>query len=110
MYIIDDICYADEMTEGIKVKTAKVLKGGIILVEFTTGEKRLFDTTILTGSVFEPLKDEKILSDMYIFHGVITWNNREIDIAPETVYEYSYPYCDVKSDYDVVNYNEHVTT
>jgi hypothetical protein len=49
------------------------------------------------------LKDEKILSDMDIFHGVITWNNREIDIAPETVYEYSYPYCDVKSDYGVAD-------
>jgi hypothetical protein len=28
MYIIDDICYADEMTEGIKVKTVKAFKAG----------------------------------------------------------------------------------
>lgn len=43
MYIIDDICYAGEMQEGL-------------------------------------------------FHGVITWNNGEIDIAPETVYAESFPY------------------
>ena len=27
-----------------------------------------------------------------ISHGVITWKNEEIDIAPEYVYEKSYPY------------------
>ena len=29
-----------------------------------------------------------------VFHGVITWNNGEIDIAPEYVYEESYAYED----------------
>lgn len=92
MYIVDDICYAGEKPEEIKVKEAKALRGGMLLVTFTTGEKRLYDTTLLKGTAFEALKDEKIFRNISIFHGVITWNNGEIDIAPETVYADSYPY------------------
>lgn len=51
-----------------------------------------FDTTLLKGSAFEPLKDEKVLEDFNIFHGVMTWMNGDIDIAPETMYADSYPY------------------
>ena len=92
MYILNDICYAGEMQEGIKVTEAKPLRGGMMLVTFSTGEKRLFDTTLLEGSAFAPLADEKIFSNPVLFHGVITWNNGEIDIAPETVYQESYAY------------------
>ena len=52
----------------------------------------VFDTTLLKGSAFEPLKDEKVLEDFNIFHGVMTWMNGDIDIAPETMYADSYPY------------------
>ena len=91
-YILDDICYAGEETQNIKVKNARVLHGGMLLVTFSTGEQRLFDTTLLKGSAFRPLRDEKILKDFAIFHGVITWMNGDIDIAPETMYADSYPY------------------
>ena len=52
----------------------------------------LFDPLKLEGEVFEPLKDENILKNFELFHGIITWNNGEIDIAPETVYYESYAY------------------
>ena len=92
MYIIDEICYAGEPVPEIRVQNARLLRGGMLLVTFSTGEQRLFDTTVLTGSAFEPLKDEKVLANFTIFHGVLTWQNGEIDIAPEMVYEESYPY------------------
>ncbi len=92
MYIADGICYAGELQEGIKVTEAKPLRGGMMLVTFSTGEKRLFDTTKLTGSAFAPLQDEEVFNHPVIFHGVITWKNGEIDIAPETVYQESYAY------------------
>ena len=92
MYILNDICYAGEMQDGIKVTEAKPLRGGMMLVTFSTGEKRLFDTTALEGSAFAPLAEEKIFMSPVLFHGVITWNNGEIDIAPETVYRDSYAY------------------
>lgn len=86
MYIINDICYAGRLEENIKVAAVKALRGGMLLVTFSTGEKRLFDTTKLKGPAFAPLADEKIASEPTLFHGVITWMNGEIDIAPETVY------------------------
>ena len=94
MYIKDGICYAGEFRDDIKVKEAKPLRGGMLLVTFSTGEKRLFDTTLLSGSAFDPLKDDKVFMNPTVFHGVITWNNGEIDIAPEYVYEESYAYED----------------
>lgn len=92
MYILNDVCYAGELREDIRVTEAKPLRGGMMLVTFSTGEKRLFDTTLLKGAAFEPLRDEKIFNSPVLFHGVITWNNGEIDIAPETVYRDSYAY------------------
>ena len=92
MYILNDICYAGELQDGIKVTEAKPLRGGMMLVTFSTGEKRLFDTTLLQGSAVAPLADETIFSNPVLFHGVITWKNGEIDIAPETVYRDSYAY------------------
>lgn len=95
MFILNDICYAGELTEDIRVVEAKPLRGGLLLVTFSTGEKRLFDTTKLDGPAFLPLADEEVFMHPTIFHGVITWNNGEIDIAPETVYRDSYAYeCD----------------
>lgn len=92
MYIKDDICYAGELKENIKVVEVKPLRGRMLLVTFSTGEQRLFDATTLTGSAFKPLEDEKVFNNPELFHGVITWNNGEIDIASETVYRESYAY------------------
>ncbi len=92
MYVINDVCFAGELTEGITVADAKPLRGGMMLVTFSTGEKRLFDTTKLKSAAFEPLRDEEIFLHPALFHGVITWKNGDIDIAPETVYRDSYAY------------------
>ena len=75
MYIIDDVCYAGEKTQNIKIKEAKVLRGGMLLLTFSTGEQRLFDTTLLKDSAFSPLKDEKVLEDFNIFHGIISFES-----------------------------------
>ena len=95
MYILNDICYAGQLQEGIKVTEARPLRGGMLLVTFSTGETRLFDTTTLQGPAFAPLADEEVFSHPVLFHGVITWNDGEIDIAPETVYRNSYAYEDM---------------
>ena len=92
MYIVDGICYAGELEPGITITDAEPLNGGMMLVTFSTGEKRLFDTTRLNAPVFEPLKDHQVFSKPVIFHGTITWNNEDIDITPEYVYQESYKY------------------
>ncbi|MBR1376100.1 MAG: hypothetical protein IJ566_08460 [Cardiobacteriaceae bacterium] len=49
---MNEICYAGEMEEDITVIEARPLQGGWLLVTFSTGEKRLFDTTKLHGFCF----------------------------------------------------------
>ena len=95
MYIMNGICYAGTNADNMKVTEAVPLQGGMLLVTFSSGEKRLFDTTTLTGSAFAPLKDENTFRNLSVFHGVITWMDGEIDIAPETVYADSIPYDDL---------------
>ena len=45
MYIKDGICYAGELVPDIEVSSIKILDDGMLLVEFSTGETRLFDVT-----------------------------------------------------------------
>lgn len=94
VYIKDGICYAGGLEDGIKITKAKPLYGRMLLVTFSTGEKRLFDTTRLEGSAFDILEDKNIFNNPEIFRGMITWDEGRVDIAPETVYKESYPYED----------------
>jgi hypothetical protein len=65
----------------------------MMLITFSTRETRLFDATyLLNMPAFQPLVDPTIFSNPLIDHGVVTWNNGEIDIAPETMYRESYAY------------------
>lgn len=87
MYIVDDICYAGTPGGEIKIVEAKPLEGGILLVTFLSGEKKLFDTTTLAGSAFRPLQDLDAFKSVKVEHGFVSWCDGEIDIAPEYVYE-----------------------
>ena len=92
MYIVDGICYAGKMETGIKINNAKPLQGRMMLIEFSNGEKRLFDTTILKGSAFASLEEDEVFNNPQIFHGFITWKDGEIDVSPEKVYSNSLAY------------------
>lgn len=92
MYVVNEICYAGNDEKEIKIIAVKPLVGRMLLVTFSTGESRLFDTTMLKGSAFDVLNNEEIFNNPVLFHGIITWNDGEVDIAPETVYAESYPY------------------
>lgn len=96
MYIMDGIVYAGEPTESLVTKV-KPLDDMIMLVTFSNGETKLFDATILTGQVYEPLKDDKIFKNPVIEYGVVTWNDGDIDCSPEYMYKNSYEYPEVAS-------------
>ena len=64
----------------------------MMILTFSTGEQRLFDATVLTGSAFQPLADTKVFNSCKIVNGVVTWMDEEIDCAPEFMYEHSFPY------------------
>ena len=83
MYIMDGIVYAGEPTESLEITKVKPLDDMIMLITFSNGETKLFDATILTGPVYEPLKDDKIF--------------KNIDCSPEYSYKNSYDYPEVSS-------------
>lgn len=92
MYIKDGIVYGEDTSKPIKIESVKVLPDRMMIVTFSSGESRLFDTTTLSGPAFRPLEDPAVFNNPVIDHGVITWMDGEIDIAPESVYRKSYSY------------------
>ena len=93
MYIINGIAYAHEPNELIKVQSVKVIGELCLLLTFTSGEKRIFDATnLLQYPVYKPLADPEIFNQANIEDGTVIWQNGDIDIAPETLYNQSYKY------------------
>ena len=92
MYLKNGIVYAGEAVEEVRVSEAKPLPYHMLLLTFSTGERRLFDATTLTGSAFAPLADEEVFRRVTVSHGVVTWQNGEIDCAPEYLYQNSFAY------------------
>ena len=71
----------------LEVTEAKVLPHYRILVTFDTGEKKLFNmSTMLHYPVYQKLKDETVFKTIKIRRGVVTWDDGNIDIAPEYMY------------------------
>ena len=89
MYISDGIAYAGEQEPVIKVCGVRPLAGHKLWLRFTTGEAKVFDfTPLLKEPGFAPLADEHMFAGVYIDYGVTVWNDGDIDIAPEYLYEY----------------------
>lgn len=88
MYIRDGIAYAGEPDQVITVKSVRPLDDYRLWVRFSTDETKVFDfTPLLDGPVFQKLKDKAIFDRAYVDYGVVVWNDGEIDIAPEALYE-----------------------
>ena len=93
MEIINGIAYAGTAGSEKRVLAVKPLADGMLLVTFSPGEKRLYDVTpLLSYPAFQPLRDEKVFRAVQVDHGVVTWMDGEIDIAPETMYADSFAY------------------
>ena len=57
-----------------------------LLVEYVTGEKRLYDCSPqLQYEAFEPLKDVTLFNKVHVEFGAIVWND-DIDMSPDEPY------------------------
>ena len=74
----------------IRIRSAKPLKGFIVLIEFTDGTKREIDLEpYLRGPMFEPLRKERsafLSLRVDPKTGTIVWNNGA-DIDPDLLYK-----------------------
>jgi len=96
MYIENGIAHAGRPSKEIRIRSVKVLDDMIMILRFTSGEKRLYDATqLLQYPAFQPLRDENVFKTAAVEYGTVVWNDGEIDIAPETMYANSFVYDEI---------------
>ncbi len=87
-----EIVYGVDPESILEVLEIQLLSGRTMRLTFSNGDVRLFDASILTGEVFEPLKEDRIFSGAVVDRGVVTWADGTIDCAPEFMYCHSVHY------------------
>ena len=89
MFEKDGICYADNLEPALKIIDMRFLDGWKVLATFNNGESRTTDfQPLLSSPAFRPLRDRAAFSAGTLDFGTLTWQNGEIDIASEWVYEH----------------------
>lgn len=87
MYEVDGIVYGSEPAEDMHVTNVRDTGDFIILVTFSSGETRLVDCTEhFSLPAFACLADKDAFATLEIRHGVLTWLDGKVDIAPEGLY------------------------
>ena len=71
MFEMNGFVYGGYPADTIKITDVKPLDDMIMILTFSSGERRLFDATILEGSVFEKLKDNEVFKNCSIEFGVV---------------------------------------
>ena len=92
MYIIDGIAYAGEQVPEIKVKSVRALPDYKIWIRFNDNSEKIFDfNSLLDFPAYRALKDIDVFNGAYVDFGIVVWNDGEIDISPEKLYEEGIP-------------------
>ncbi|MDR1689012.1 MAG: DUF2442 domain-containing protein [Clostridiales bacterium] len=93
MYIKDGIAYAGAFADDLAVVSIKALPDMMMLITFSTGETKLYDASqLLNFPAFKPIENTEVFNGAQVEHGIVTWLNGEIDIAPEALYKSSFKY------------------
>lgn len=88
MYIKSGIAYAGEAPQIMKISGVRPMDGHKLWVRFLNGETKVFDfTPLLNTPAFQPLQNIETFRSVYIDYGVPVWNDGDIDIAPEYLYQ-----------------------
>jgi len=75
----------------IEVNSVETVPNFGLILTFNSGEKRRFDMRpYLHFQVFRRLENPSYFSLAQVNYGTVTWPG-EIDIAPETLYDFSVP-------------------
>ena len=93
MFEANGVVYASEIHTGTHISAVRGVGNACLVLTFDTGEERLLDTTeLLSMPAFGPLADPSVAESASVDHGVLTWCDGKIDLAPEAAYEMSYEY------------------
>ena len=89
MIVRNGICHADASAPRLKITAAENIGDHLVMVSFNDGAKRVFDGRSLAGEVFAPLANPKVFASWTLDYETLTWNDGDIDIAPEYVFSHS---------------------
>lgn len=90
MYVVDGIAYAGEATPAVKVSGIRPMEDYKLWLRFSNGEAKIFDfKPMLTKPAFAPLADKAVFAGVYIDYGIPVWNDGDIDISPEFLYDHA---------------------
>ncbi len=88
MYIKNGIAYAGDASPALRVSGVRPLNDYCLWVRFNNSEAKIFDFKPLLGMpAFAPLANPETFKNVYIDFGIPVWNDGDIDISPETLYE-----------------------
>jgi hypothetical protein len=77
-----------DLIDVISVRTLPDYK---LLLEFETGEKKIFDfSSKLEYPIFKKLKNKTLFDKAHVMYGTVVWDENT-DIAPERLYSDSIP-------------------
>ena len=90
MRIVNGIAHVDEKTTDLRVIDIEILENLCLLIEFSNGEKRIFDAKqLLEYAVYEKLKNKEVFNTVNVKNGVLVWDNEELDVGVDFLYQKS---------------------
>ena len=92
MYIKDGISYAGEAKPLLRIAGVRPMENYRLWVRFSNGEAKVFDfSPLLKMPAFAPLSDAALFRQVYIDYGTVAWQDGDIDISPEYLYDHGVP-------------------
>ena len=89
MVVKNGICHAESSNVPLHAIGCSALGGYRVRVEFNDGSVKDVDLEpLLSLPAFSPLADLGVFKTFSIDHGVVTWLDGEIDVAPEWLYDH----------------------
>ena len=89
MVVKNGICHAESSNVPLHAIGCSALGGYRVSVEFNDGSVKDVDLEpLLSLPAFSPLADPAVFRAFSIDHGVVTWLDGEIDVAPEWLYDH----------------------
>jgi len=93
MEVIKEKLNIENKNVDLKVIDVEILQNLCLLLEFSNGERKIFDVNqLLNYPVYEKLKDEDIFNSVSIKNGIIVWDNENIDVGTDYLYKNSENY------------------
>ena len=92
MIVKNGICYPDDMAPVLKVVFCRAVGDSLMRVGFNNGDVRDFDVSpLFSVPALAPLGNPETLRNFALDHGVLTWLDGELDVAPEWLFDHGQP-------------------